>query len=128
MVYPPFDEFESAACSPKRQLCLRRKPILNFRNCNQSLKETWRLYTEFHELIHLHHPLASECFTRENCSNLLVGFITGRPKDPFFSPPPPFSRFSLWFCLLYWSFSRRTTGTKNKSQGPGMLRKMVELD
>ena len=43
--------------TPKRQPCLRREPIGNPRNYEQAVKQNPLLCAEFHELIHLHHPV-----------------------------------------------------------------------
>ena len=43
---------------PKRQPCLGRELVVNVRNFEQSVKQTWLLCIKFHEVIHLHHPFA----------------------------------------------------------------------
>ena len=43
----------------KRQPCWGREPVRNFLNFEQSVKQPRLLRTEFHELIHLNHPLVS---------------------------------------------------------------------
>ena len=43
---------------PKRQPCLGREAVPNVRNFKQLVKQIRLLCTEFHEIIHLHHPFA----------------------------------------------------------------------